>query len=72
MEQEKRLLFGTTLKYLNTMDMALLKLAIMSFVLFLISAWPTFASWVINTHWVWFLAAWLIFMILPAIKIWKK
>ena len=72
MEQEKKLLFGMTLKYLNTLDMTLLKLAIMSFVLFLVSLWPAFANWVTNTHWVWFLVAWVIFMILPVIKVWKK
>ena len=72
MEDEKRLIFGVTLKYLKTFDMALLKLAIISFVLFVVSAWPAFANWVINTHWVWFFIAWIIFMIMPVMKLWKK
>lgn len=70
--QEKRLLFGTTLKYLNTFDMAILKLAIMVFVLFVVSAWPAFANWVINTHWAWFLVIWIILAIPPVRKTWKK
>jgi len=70
--QEKRLWFGTTLKHMNTFDMATLKLAIMAFVLFLISAWPAFANWVIKTSWVWFLVVWIIFVIPSIRKIWKK
>jgi hypothetical protein len=72
MEQEKRLLFGTTLKYLNTFDMALLKLAIIVFTLLLVSAWPAFANWVIKTHWAWFLVAWIVFIIPSIRKVWKK
>jgi len=72
MEQEKRLIFGTTLKYLNTFDMGLLKLAIIAFGLFLVSAWSVFANWVINTHWAWFLVACIVFATIPATKIWKK
>ena len=72
MEQEKRLILGTTLKYLNTFDMGLLKLAIITFGLFLVSVWPAFANWVINTHWAWFLVTFIIFAIMPATKVWKK
>lgn len=72
MEQEKKLLFGVTLKYLNSFDMALLKISIMAFVLFVVSAWPAFANWVINIHWAWFLVVWIVFMIVPIKKIWKK
>jgi hypothetical protein len=72
MEQEKRLLFGTTLKYLTTFDMAIIKLAIMVFVLFFISVCPLFANWVINTHWAWFLIVWIILLIPSVKKVWKK
>jgi hypothetical protein len=72
MDEEKKLLFGTTLKYLNSFDMSLLKLTVITFALFLVSAWPVFANWVINTNWRWFLAIWIVFMIKPTIKIWKK
>lgn len=72
MEEGKKLLFGITLKHLNNIDMALLKLAIITFALFLVSAWPAFANWVTNTHWAWFFGAWIIFAILPFAKAWKK
>ncbi len=72
MAEEKRLLFGVTLKYLNTFDMALVKLAIISFVLFVVSAWSAFANWAINTPWICFFVAWIVFMIIPLTKIWKK
>ncbi|MDD4290480.1 MAG: hypothetical protein PHH83_04430 [Patescibacteria group bacterium] len=71
-EQEKKLLFGTTVKHFNTFDMTLLKLALMTFTLFIVSLWPAFANWVINTSWVWFFFAWIIFMLKPLIKAWKK
>ncbi len=72
MEEEKKLMFGVTLKHMNTFDMALLKLAIISFVLFVVSLWSEFANWVMNTNWVWFLVAWIVFMIRPVIRAWKK
>ncbi len=72
MVKEKKLWFGATLKHYTTLDMAFLKIAIMAFILFLISAWSAFADWVINTHWAWFLAAWILFAIVPVIKAWKK
>jgi len=72
MEQEKKLLFGITLKHLGIFDMALLKFSIFSFGLFLVSVWPAFADWVTNIHWAWFLVAGIIFMIIPVTKIWKK
>ena len=70
--KEKRLWFGTTLKYFNTFDMAILKLAIMIFVLFVVSAWPAFANWVINTSWVWFLVIWAVLCVPLLRKAWKK
>jgi len=72
MTKEKRLIFGTTLKYLNSFDMALAKLAIISFVLFVLSVFPVIANWVTNTPWLWFLAAWIIFAIIPITKLWRK
>lgn len=72
MVEEKKLPFGLTLKYWDTLDVGLFKLAIFTFTLFLVSVWPAFANWAINTFWVWFLVAAIIFAIRPAMKVWKK
>ncbi|PIN73264.1 hypothetical protein COV20_03470 [Candidatus Woesearchaeota archaeon CG10_big_fil_rev_8_21_14_0_10_45_16] len=72
MVKEKRLLFGTTLKYFDIFDVALLKLTIISFTLFVVSAWPVFASWATTTSWTWFLAAWILFAIRPLMKAFRR
>ncbi len=72
MVKEKRLLFGTTLRYFDLFDVALLKLSLITFGLFLVSMWPSFAYWVTSTSWVWFLIAGIIFSIRPLIKSFKK
>ncbi|MBS3101002.1 hypothetical protein J4204_02630 [Candidatus Woesearchaeota archaeon] len=72
MAEEQRLLFGTTLKYFDIFDVALLKLSLITFGLFLVSVWPVFANWVTSTSWVWFLVAWIVFAIRPLMKAFKK
>ena len=72
MAKEKKLWFGTTFKYFDSIDASLLKLAIITFALFLVSAWPAFANWVISTPWIWFLIIWIILGIRPLIKAFKK
>jgi hypothetical protein len=52
-------------------DISLVKLAVLSATLFLVSIWSGFANWAINTHWAWFLAATIIFSIEPMIKVFK-
>ena len=69
---EKRLIFGTTFKYFETLDVALLKLTLITFGLFLVSVWPAFAKWVTGTSWIWFLIAWIILAIRPLIKAFKR
>lgn len=69
---EKRLLFGTTLKYFDVFDISFLKLALIAFALFLVSVWPAFAGWVTSTSWVWFLVAFIVFAIRPLMKAFKK
>lgn len=71
MGKEKRLLFGTSLKDFNIWDVALMKLAIISFTLFAITIWPSFQTWVISTSWKWFLVAWIVFAIKPLMIAWK-
>ena len=72
MAEEKRLLFGTTFKYIDIFDVSLLKLSLITFGLFLVSVWSAFANWVMSTSWVWFLIAWIVFAIRPLMKAFKK
>ena len=55
-------------KKLDVMDIALTKLAVASFVLFLITAWPAAMTWVQSIHWGWFLGV----AILAALRPWSK
>jgi len=52
-------------------DISLTKLSVLSSTLFLVSVWPAFAKWAIETHWAWFLAAALILAIKPMMKVLK-
>ena len=69
---KEKLWFGMSLKHFDQLDMALLKLALIAFTLFVVSAWPAFASWVLGMPWVYFLVAWIVFAIRPLIKAFKK
>lgn len=53
-------------------DISLIKLSVLCAALFLVSVWPGFATWVTNTHWLWFLIASLVFAIKPTMKVFKK
>jgi hypothetical protein len=72
MAKEKRLMFGTTFTYFDVFDVALLKLSLITFGLFLVSAWPAFADWVKGTPWTWFLVAWIVLAIRPLVKAFRK
>lgn len=43
------------IKKLKMWDLALVKLSVAAFVLFLITIWPAAMSWVHSVHWGWFL-----------------
>ena len=58
-------------KNLGFWDVGLTKLSVLCSTLFLVSIWPGFANWAINTHWAWFLFAALILAIKPMVKILK-
>lgn len=49
-------------------DLGLTKLSVAAFVLFVLSVWPAAIVWVQNTHWLWFLAATIVFSVLPVRK----
>ena len=53
-------------------DISLTKLSVLAATLFLVSIWPGFANWAINTHWAWFLVACIIFAIKPMMTVLKK
>ena len=53
-------------------DVALIKLSVLSATLFLVSVWSGFASWVMNTHWAWFLVISLVLAIKPIMTVFKK
>jgi len=64
------------IKKLDLWDLALIKLAVVAFVLFLITV-PNPAdngimAWVQSVHWAWFLVVAIIFAIRPQMKVWKK
>jgi len=59
-------------KNLGFWDVSLTKLSVLFATLFLVSVWPGFANWAMNTHWVWFLVISLILAIKPIMKVLKK
>ena len=53
-------------------EISLIKLATVSFVLMVISAWPAFTAWVVGVNWIWFLVAFFVFSIKPAMTMFGK
>jgi hypothetical protein len=59
-------------KNLDMWDMACTKLAVMFFVVFLFSVWPSFRNFVQSTnYWIFFLG-WIIFAFRPISRFFKK
>ncbi len=56
------------LKNYTIWDTTLIKLTVLAGAFFLVSVWSGLATWVIDTHWAWFLAAVVILAIKPTIK----
>jgi len=59
------------IKNFNYMDLGKIKLASITFVLFLIAIWPGFTALVHKIHWGWFLAAFVIFSMGPMKRFFK-
>jgi len=57
---------------LSVWDIALIKLAVAAFVLFVIQIWPAAMSWVHSVNAWYFLIAAIVFATIPHIKIWRK
>jgi len=63
---------GKKIKKLDVADMALVKLAVAAFVLFLVTVWPAAMDLAHSIHWGWFLAAWVILAIRPVYRVYLK
>ena len=59
-------------KNLGFWDVSLIKLSVLAAAFFLISIWSGLATWVMETHWAWFLGAVVIFAIKPIIQVLKE
>lgn len=57
---------------LKVLDISLIKFSVLFGAFFLVSVWSGLASWVISTHWAWFLVAAIVFAIKPMITVLKK
>ncbi len=58
-------------KNFSILDLILLELFAIAFALFFVSVWPTFGNWIIDAHWAFFLAAWIVLLIKPIISVFK-
>jgi len=52
-------------------EIGLIKLSVVSIVFLLISVWSGLANWVMSTNWIWFLVAFVVFVIKPLITMFK-
>jgi len=59
-------------KKLDAGDIALTKLSVAVFVLFVLNIWPSAMTWVANVHWAWFLVLAILFAIRPFKKAWCR
>ena len=59
-------------KKLDAGDIALTKLSVALFVLFVLNIWPSAMTWVANVHWSWFLVLAILFAIRPFKKAWCR
>lgn len=58
-------MFKINLKKLDMWDIALIKLASVTGILFLITVWPAAMDLVHSIHWGWFLGAMIVFALRP-------
>jgi len=59
------------IKKLDVADIALIKLSVVAFVLFVITIWPAAMNLVHGIHWAWFLAAFIILVARPVMRMYK-
>jgi len=53
--------FNKKMKGYNVHSIHLAKLSFLALILLILNIWPAAMAWVANTHWGWFLAAFIIF-----------
>jgi len=64
-------MFGKQLKKLKLLDMAMVKLAIAAFVLFVISIWPAALNWALSVNPWYFLIVAVVLAVIVQIRVWK-
>lgn len=72
MVKRGKLWFGINPSNWNNLDFGVIKLSIIAFTLFMVSAWPGFANWARSVHWFWFLLIFVLAAVGPLVKGWKK
>ncbi|MBU3904707.1 MAG: hypothetical protein KJ906_00985 [Nanoarchaeota archaeon] len=65
-------MFEKQMKKLKLLDLALVKIAVVAFVLFAITIWPTLMNWVNSINPWYFLIISLVCAVMVQIRIWKK
>ena len=55
-------------KSLRVVDIALIKLGVVSGTLFILTAWPPIMNWFLMIHWVWFLIVGIILSAKPTYR----
>ncbi len=66
------MIFDKNVKKMDTWDIALTKLSVAAFVLFVITIWPAAMDWVHSVNTWYFLVAFIVFAIRPAYRFFIK
>ncbi|MBS3143771.1 hypothetical protein J4446_02765 [Candidatus Woesearchaeota archaeon] len=65
-------MFEKQIKRLNMWDWIIVKVSVVTFILFLLRIWPGFINWLQNRNAWWFLAITIILVAIIQYKVWKK
>ena len=65
-------MFKDKIKKLDCWDISFIKLSVVAFILFVLTVWPTFASWALSINPWYYLALGVVLAIRPAYKAWFK
>jgi hypothetical protein len=66
------MIFGKQIKKITMWDMAMTKVAVAAFILFLLRIWPGFMNWLHRTNAWWFFVIAIIFVAIVQYRLWKK
>ena len=65
-------MFDKKIKKLDTWDISLIKLSVITFTLLVLVTWPGFATWAYSVNPWYYLILLIVFAIRPVLKIWFK